>query len=77
MADAAIGIDDADCGEAVRRLAKPDDGDPAIMSGPSGAAGVAALVALASKPELQALRDRVRLSREKRVFVVVTEGDVR
>jgi diaminopropionate ammonia-lyase len=77
MADAAIGIDDADCGEAVRRLAKPDDGDPAIVSGPSGAAGVAALVALARKPELQALRDRVRLSREKRVFVVVTEGDVR
>lgn len=67
-------IEDSWAEEAMRRLASPAKGDPAIVAGESGAAGVAALLALSQTPELGLARDFLRLNRRRRVMVIVTEG---
>jgi diaminopropionate ammonia-lyase len=68
-------IDDAWAEEAMRRLASPAAGDPAVVAGESGAAGVAALLALSEAAELALARDFLRLTRRRRrVMVIVTEG---
>lgn len=66
-------IEDSWAEEAMRRLASPAAGDSSIVAGESGAAGVAALLALAQAPELVLARDFLRLSR-RRAMVIVTEG---
>jgi diaminopropionate ammonia-lyase len=63
-ADVFVSIDDELTRDAMRLLARPRDGDPAIVAGPSGAAGLGALLAI---------RDRER-HRHARVLLVNTEG---
>jgi diaminopropionate ammonia-lyase len=63
-ADVFVSIDDALTREAMRLLARPVDGDPPIVAGPSGAAGLGALLAI---------RDRER-HRGASVLLVNTEG---
>jgi diaminopropionate ammonia-lyase len=67
-------IDDTWAEEAMRRLASPAEGDPPVVAGESGAAGIAALLALSQAPELAQARDFLRLSRRRRAMVIVTEG---
>jgi diaminopropionate ammonia-lyase len=67
-------IDDTWAEEAMRRLASPAEGDPPVVAGESGAAGIAALLALSQAPELALARDFLRLSRRRRAMVIVTEG---
>ncbi len=62
--DAAVTVTDADVDAAVRRLAHPLPGDPIVRSGPSGAAGVAALLAPRGLPPLAG----------RTVLVINTEG---
>jgi diaminopropionate ammonia-lyase len=72
--DAYVAIDDEWAREGMRRLARPSEGDPAIMAGPSGAAGVGALLALASDPALSLLRERLGLGARTSALAIVTEG---
>ncbi len=72
--DAAVTISDAAAAEAIARLAHPVAGDPAIHAGPSGAAGVAATIALMQRDELADLRGALHVTSASRVFAIVTEG---
>jgi diaminopropionate ammonia-lyase len=67
-------IEDSWAEEAMRRLASPAEGDPAVVAGESGAAGIAALLALSEAAELALARDFLRLTRRRRAMVIVTEG---
>ena len=73
-ADAAVTVDEAANDATIDRLARPADGDPAILAGPSGACGVAALVALARDQELAAVGRALALPRAARYLAFVTEG---
>lgn len=56
---------------AMRRLAEGRDGDPPIIAGEAGAAGVAGLLALAEDPEA---RRSLGLDRSARVLAFISEG---
>lgn len=72
--DAFFVIDDAWALEAMRRLATPMGHDPVVVAGESGAAGVAALLALHGHGELAPVRSHLGLGRETRALVWSTEG---
>lgn len=67
-------IEDRHAAEAMRRLARPVAGDPAIVAGESGAAGLGGLLALLTEPALAPAREHLRLGPASRVLVVNTEG---
>ncbi|HSW19708.1 MAG TPA: diaminopropionate ammonia-lyase [Ramlibacter sp.] len=71
--DFFLTIDDEEAVAAMRRLAQVADasGDVPVVSGESGAAGLAGLVHLLSDP---ALRKKARLDAEARVLLISTEG---
>jgi len=71
VADAFMTVDEADAVAAMRRLAFPEPGDSAIVSGESGGVGLAGLMRLAAD---QALRQAVGLAAGSRVLVINTEG---
>lgn len=71
MADAFMTVDDEDAIAAMQRLAFPLGGDPAIIAGESGGAGLAALMKVAGN---SALRDDIGLGADARVFLINTEG---
>ncbi|HEX4740884.1 MAG TPA: diaminopropionate ammonia-lyase, partial [Caulobacteraceae bacterium] len=62
-ADAFMTVDDEDAVAAMRRLAFPRGGDPAIVAGESGGVGLAGLVKVASDP---ALREAIALGPDAR-----------
>lgn len=72
--DAFVAIPDAIVDDAIERLAHPVGEDPAIVSGPSGACGVGALLALQSAPELALVRTACAVNRSTHAMAVVTEG---
>jgi diaminopropionate ammonia-lyase len=74
LVDAFIGIEDDWAFEAMRRLARPVDGDARIVAGASGAAALGGLLAVLRAPELAAVRQRLRVDVVTRVEVLVTEG---
>jgi diaminopropionate ammonia-lyase len=57
--------------EAMRRLASPLAGDPAIVAGESGGAGLAGLLTVLRDPHLAA---SIGLGPQARVLVINTEG---
>jgi len=67
-------IEDRHAAEAMRRLAGPVAGDPLIVAGESGAAGLGGLLALLSEPGLAPAREQLRLGPASRVLVINTEG---
>ena len=67
-----LAVDDAYAEEAMRRLAK---GEPRVVSGESGAAGLAGLLALAKEPSLADARAKLGLGKDATVLLVSTEGD--
>jgi diaminopropionate ammonia-lyase len=73
-ADAFVAIDDEWCAQAMRRLARPEAGDPAIAAGASGACGVGSLLAMMKDDELRGVREFCGLGPDARVLAVVTEG---
>lgn len=73
LVDAAVAIDDTWCRAAMRRLARPEAGDPPMRVGTSGAAGVAALLALASETPAD-VRAALGLHPGARVLALATEG---
>ncbi len=70
--DAAVAVPDGYALAAVRAFATPDAGDPAIVSGETGAAGLAALLAAHDDP---AIRSALALDGASRVLLLGSEGD--
>ncbi|MCA0941379.1 diaminopropionate ammonia-lyase [Salipiger pacificus] len=70
--DAAIAMTDAAAIAAMRRLAYPEGGDPALVAGESAVAGVAGLRLAMSDPEARAL---LGLHETSRILTFGTEGD--
>ncbi|KAA2236446.1 diaminopropionate ammonia-lyase [Salinarimonas soli] len=71
VADAFMTVDEEDAVTVMNRLARPRGGDPAIVAGESGGAGLAGVVRAATDP---AIRAALRLDGTSRVVVVNTEG---
>lgn len=72
--DAFIGLEDDVVFEAMRALARPEDGSPAVRAGASGAAALAGLMATLSAPALAPVRRRLGLGPTTRALALVTEG---
>jgi diaminopropionate ammonia-lyase len=72
--DAFMSIPDEYAVEAIGRLARSPPGDPAIAAGPSGACGVASLIALTREAAFAQLGRSCALNRSTRAMVIVTEG---
>lgn len=73
--DFFLAVDDDYAREAMRRLARPKPGDPVVVSGESGAAGLAGLLALANEASLAGERAALPLGKENSVLLISTEGD--
>ncbi|MEZ5660838.1 MAG: diaminopropionate ammonia-lyase [Burkholderiaceae bacterium] len=71
-ADAFVAIDDHYALDAVRAFANPAGGDPALVSGETGATGLGALLAAR---EHTALRELMSLDADSRVLLLGSEGD--
>ncbi|HJU44428.1 MAG TPA: pyridoxal-phosphate dependent enzyme, partial [Vicinamibacterales bacterium] len=74
IVDAFMSIDDLWAHEAMRRFARPAEGDPAIDAGASGSAALGGLLALCREPSLAPARSQLGLNRDSRVLVLVSEG---
>ncbi|MGL3104373.1 diaminopropionate ammonia-lyase [Bradyrhizobium sp. BR 1432] len=70
-ADAFMTVDDKDAISVMKRLANPNDSDPAVVAGESGGVGLAGLVKAACNPTLRA---KIGLGPNARVFLINTEG---
>lgn len=64
-----IGEDDA--AATMRRLARPAAGDPAVVAGESGGAGLAGFLKAVEDPEMRA---RLGIDAQSRIFLINTEG---
>jgi diaminopropionate ammonia-lyase len=71
VADAFMTVEDEDAVAAMKRLAFPLGGDPALVAGESGGVGLAGLTRVANDP---ALRGAVGLGPGACVFLINTEG---
>ncbi|MCB1886117.1 MAG: diaminopropionate ammonia-lyase [Rhodocyclaceae bacterium] len=71
-ADAFATVDDAFALEGMRVFAEPSGADPAIVSGETGASGLALLLATADN---EPIRDILRLDEGSRVLLIGSEGD--
>lgn len=71
-AAAYVAIEDRYALDAVRAFANPQEGDPGIVSGETGATGLAALLAA---QEVPALRQLLELDASSRVLLLGSEGD--
>ncbi len=71
VADAFMTVEEDEAISAMRRLANPEEGDPAIVAGESGGVGVAALAKVAANPTL---RSKLKLEPSSRVLLINTEG---
>ncbi len=69
--DAYMILPEAEIVPAMRDLARPPGGDPAVVAGETGAAGLAALRMIAQQP---ALASRIGLGPESDVLIFVCEG---
>lgn len=71
VADGFMTVDEDDALAVMKRLATPVGGDPAIVAGESGGAGLAGLIALLRDPVRAA---EIGLGPQARVLVINTEG---
>jgi diaminopropionate ammonia-lyase len=74
LVSAYIAIDDEWAARAMRRLARPKGGDPAIEAGPSGAAALGGLLAALEDPDAAPARDALGLGPTSTIVVIVSEG---
>jgi diaminopropionate ammonia-lyase len=70
-ADAFMTVDDGEAIDVMKRLASPVPGDPVIVAGESGGAGLAGLIQVARDP---VLRETIGLGPDARAFLINTEG---
>jgi diaminopropionate ammonia-lyase len=69
-----IAIEDRWAETAMRRLARPHDGDPAIVAGPSGAAALGGLLATLRDQEAGAFCQAIGVNHASSVLIIVSEG---
>ncbi len=74
LVDGYVAIEDEWAREATRALAIPEDDDPQIEAGASGAAALGGLMAVLQDPEATDLRRYLSLDATSRAMVFVTEG---
>lgn len=73
--DLFLAISDRYALEAMKTYYHPDGKDPRVISGESGAAGLAALIALMNDPCLNRAREHIGIDSSSRVLLFNTEGD--
>ncbi len=73
--DLFMSISDDYAREAMRILYHPDGNDTRIVSGESGAAGLAALLGILKDKDLKGARDHLALNSKSAVLILNTEGD--
>jgi diaminopropionate ammonia-lyase len=71
VADAFMTVEDTEAVAVMNRLARPAGGDPRIVAGESGGAGLAGAIRAATDPEMRAT---LALTAASRAFVINTEG---
>ena len=71
-ASSYVAIDDRYAIDGVRAFANPEGGDPAIVSGETGATGLGAMLAAREHPKLAALME---INADSRVLLLGSEGD--
>lgn len=71
---AYLAIDDQWAHDAMRALAHPAPGDPAVAAGASGAAALGGLLAVCRDREMTRVRAALGLGPDARVLVIVSEG---
>ncbi|MGE0361945.1 MAG: diaminopropionate ammonia-lyase [Vicinamibacterales bacterium] len=74
LVDLYLAVDDHWTREAMRRFARPEPGDVALAVGASGAAGLAALLALRGDPACSGVAEALDLTAASRALVIATEG---
>lgn len=74
--DVFLTVKDDEVHRMMERLATTRGDDPAVASGPSGAAGLAGLLALCLDPEFHSGRASVELTSGTRALVFNTEGPI-
>jgi diaminopropionate ammonia-lyase len=72
--DACVALEDEWSANAMRLLAHPRSPDPAVVSGESGACGLAALLAILKDEDLAGLRKASGISPASVVMIINTEG---
>jgi diaminopropionate ammonia-lyase len=70
-----VTVEDRFAIDAMRRLYSPADGDPSIVAGEAGSAGLAGLLALCLHPAFAEARDRIGLSPKSSILLINSEGD--
>ena len=73
--DLFLSIPDESCVNAMRTYYHPDGSDPPVVSGESGAAGLAALLDICRYDSLTAVRERLDLTPGSTILLLNTEGD--
>ncbi len=73
--DAVLKISDNDTKKAIKKLYYPKGGDPKIVSGESGAAGLAGLLKVINNKELYELKSYLNLNKDSKILLFNTEGD--
>ncbi|MEW5795237.1 MAG: diaminopropionate ammonia-lyase [Candidatus Zixiibacteriota bacterium] len=73
--DMFLAIDDSSCVDAMRRFYHPSGNDTRVISGESGAAGLAALLSLTGDSSLEHVRRSLPLTPDSTVLLLNTEGD--
>jgi diaminopropionate ammonia-lyase len=74
-ADAFLACPDWVSARGMRMLAAPLRGDPAVISGESGAVGMGVVAALMTDPAYAGLKEALQLNRDSAVLLFSTEGD--
>jgi diaminopropionate ammonia-lyase len=70
-----LAVGDKYAEQAMRRYYHPLGMDPRIVSGESGASGLAALLALTNSDKLAGIRSKLPLDQNSRILLINTEGD--
>lgn len=73
-ADCCIAIPESSAADGMRILGNPLAGDPAVISGESGAAGFGCLTDILRQPDLAELKDKLDLDSSSRILCFSTEG---
>lgn len=74
-ADFFVSLPEYAAARAMRILAVPLKGDPAIISGESGAAGMGCFMEIISNPKYDDFRKAVKLDKNSQVLIFSTEGN--
>lgn len=74
-ADFFVSMPDCVAVHGMRVLARPAGGDPKVVSGESGAAGLGFLMEVLRNPELKGVKEMMGFTKDSRILCVSTEGD--